>query len=73
MILMAASKRVVSYFYNHNKNLYNKFEFLENHCICLCLNCVGIVLEFTDPKTIFRIKHFINTCHTRIHVSADTM
>ena len=23
-------KRIVSYFYNRNKNLYNKFEFLEN-------------------------------------------
>ena len=29
----ADSKRFVLYFYNHNKNLYNKFEFLENKCI----------------------------------------
>jgi len=27
------SKEFVPYFYNHNKNLYNKFEFLENYCI----------------------------------------
>ena len=27
---MADSKGFVPYFYNHNKNLYNKFEFLEN-------------------------------------------
>jgi len=30
---MTGSKEFVSYFYNHNKNLYNKFEFLENYCI----------------------------------------
>jgi len=23
-------KRIVTYFYNHTKNLYNKFEFLKN-------------------------------------------
>jgi len=27
---MAGSKGLNSYFYNHTKNLYNKFEFLEN-------------------------------------------
>ena len=26
-------KRICYYFYNHNKNLYNKFEFLESYCI----------------------------------------
>jgi len=30
MFLMADSKEFVHYFYNYNKNLYNKFEFLEN-------------------------------------------
>ena len=30
MFFMAYSKLFVPYFYNHNKNLYNKFEFLEN-------------------------------------------
>jgi len=30
MFFMADSKWFVSYFYNHNKNLYNKFEFLKN-------------------------------------------
>jgi len=30
---MTGSKEFVSYFYNHNKNLYNKFEFLENYFI----------------------------------------
>ena len=30
---MTCSKKFVSYFYNHNKILYNKFEFLENYCI----------------------------------------
>ena len=30
MFFMIGSKEFVSYFYNHNKNLYNKFEFLEN-------------------------------------------
>jgi len=30
IFLMASSKEFVLYFYNHNKNLYNKFEFLEN-------------------------------------------
>jgi len=30
---MTGSKEFVSYFYNHNKYLYNKFEFLENYCI----------------------------------------
>jgi len=27
---MTSLKGFVSYFYNHNKNLYNKFEILEN-------------------------------------------
>ena len=27
---MASSKEFVSYFYNYNKNLYNKFKLLEN-------------------------------------------
>jgi len=30
MFFMIGSQGFVSYFYNHNKNLYNKFEFLEN-------------------------------------------
>jgi len=30
---MTGSKEFVPYFYNHNKNLYNKFELLENYCI----------------------------------------
>ena len=30
MFFIIGSKEFVSYFYNHNKNLYNKFEFLEN-------------------------------------------
>ena len=30
IFFMTDPKRFVSYFYNHNKNLYNKFEFLEN-------------------------------------------
>jgi len=30
MFFMTGFKIFVSYFYNHNKNLYNKFEFLEN-------------------------------------------
>jgi len=30
MFLMANSKGFVPYFYNRNKILYNKFEFLEN-------------------------------------------
>jgi len=30
MFFMAGSKGFVPYFYNYNKNLYNKFEFLEN-------------------------------------------
>jgi len=30
MFLMIFSKEFVLYFYNHNKFLYNKFEFLEN-------------------------------------------
>ena len=29
-VFMTDSKKLVTYFYNHNKNLYNKFEFLEN-------------------------------------------
>ena len=29
---MTGSKEFV-YYYNHNKNLYNKFEFLENYYI----------------------------------------
>ena len=29
-VFMTGSKWFVSYFYNHNKKLYNKFEFLEN-------------------------------------------
>ena len=33
MFFMAGSKGFTPYFYNHNKNLYNKFEFLENSCI----------------------------------------
>jgi len=41
MFFMTDSKEFVPYFYNHNKNLYNKFEFLENYCICL----FKIVLE----------------------------
>jgi len=38
---MSGSKVIVIYFYNHNKNLYNKFKFLENHCIYI----FKIVLE----------------------------
>jgi len=30
MFFMSGSKGSVPYFYNHNKNVYNKFEFLEN-------------------------------------------
>jgi len=30
MFFMVGLKGFVPYFYNHNKNLYNKFEFLEN-------------------------------------------
>ena len=30
IFFMNSSKRFVPYFYNHNKNLYNKFEFLKN-------------------------------------------
>jgi len=30
MYFMTGSKGFVPYFYNHNKNLYNKFEFLKN-------------------------------------------
>ena len=30
---MTDLKEFVPYFYNHNKNVYNKFEFLENYCI----------------------------------------
>jgi len=29
-LFMAGSKQFVIYFYNHNKTLYNKFEFLKN-------------------------------------------
>ena len=35
MFFITSSKEFVPYFYNHNKNLYNKFEFLENYCIYL--------------------------------------
>jgi len=30
IFFMTGLKEFVSYFYNHNKHLYNKFEFLEN-------------------------------------------
>jgi len=30
MFFKTGSKRFVSYFYNHNENVFNKFEFLEN-------------------------------------------
>ena len=30
MFFMTGSQGFVSYFYNHNKNIYNKSEFLEN-------------------------------------------
>ena len=43
---MTDSKEFVPYFYNHNKNLYNKFEFLENYYIYNFLNYVRTVLEF---------------------------
>jgi len=33
MFFITGSKEFVPYFYNHNKNLYNKFKFLENYCI----------------------------------------
>jgi len=33
IFFMSSSKEFVPYFYNHNKNLYNKLEFLENYCI----------------------------------------
>jgi len=33
VIFMTGSKKFVPYFYNHNKNVYNKFEFLKNYCI----------------------------------------
>jgi len=35
MFLMANSKKFVPYFYNHNKNLYNKFEIWENYVFLL--------------------------------------
>ena len=33
ILFKTRSKEFVPYFYNHNKNLYNKFELLENYCI----------------------------------------
>jgi len=33
MFLITDSKIFVPYFYNHIKNLYNKFEFLKNYYI----------------------------------------
>jgi len=30
---LLVQKNLFLIFYNHNKNLYNKFEFLENNCI----------------------------------------
>ena len=30
MFSLTNSKEFISYFYNHNKNLYNKFEILKN-------------------------------------------
>jgi len=33
IFFITGSKKFVSYFYNHNKDLYNKFKFLENYCI----------------------------------------
>jgi len=31
MFFMTSSKEFVLYFYNHNKKLYNKLEFLKNY------------------------------------------
>jgi len=42
---MISLKGFIFYFYNYNKNLYNKFEFLENKCISHFLNCVRTILE----------------------------
>jgi len=33
IFFMTGSKEFVPYFYNNNKNLYNKFEFLKNYCV----------------------------------------
>jgi len=33
MFSMTSSKKFVPYFHDHNTNLYNKFEFLENYSI----------------------------------------
>jgi len=33
IFILTGSREFVLYFYNHNKNLYNKFEFLENYSI----------------------------------------
>jgi len=41
MFFMTSSKKIVSYFYNHNKKLYNKFKFLKNYLFIF----LKIVLE----------------------------
>ena len=45
---MTGLKGFVPYFYNHNKNLYNEFNFLENECISSFKNCVRLVLELSE-------------------------
>jgi len=47
MFFMTSSKEFVSYFYNYNKNLYNKFEFLKNYCIYFFQNCVKTIKKFS--------------------------
>jgi len=49
---MTSSKEFVPYFYNHDKNLYNKFVFLKNYCIYSFQNCVRTVLEFSKIQQI---------------------
>ena len=67
MFLMTGSKGFVPYFYNHNKNLYNKFEFFKKS-LYLCFsklywNHTRIV---RNPKHKFLIKHFTDTYVVRV-------
>jgi len=68
IFFMTGSQGFVSYFYNHNNNLYNKVRIFRKlmyfFFLKLCYNHTIIVKNLTNT---FEIEHFTDTCPTNIN------
>jgi len=51
---MTDSKEFVPYFYNHNKNLYNKFEFLKTDTSLISVLRMSTSIRVSDTDTLFK-------------------